>query len=166
MKKDDNTRTEPQYHEKAVVLHYNDDNKDEIKKQIFYSERPVHVIVDEGVTRIGNDAFRGCNGLTSIKVTENNQIYDSRNDCNAIIETEINMLIRGCKNTKIPEGITSIGNYAFCDCDNLASIEIPGNVTSIGYEVFWGCSSLTSIIWQDKTYGSADEFKKALKAGQ
>ena len=101
--------------------------------------------IPSSVTRIDNYAFCGCGSLTSIKVDSSNKEYDSRNNCNAIIETSRNELICGCKNTVIPDTVTSIGSYAFWGCSSLTSIEIPSSVTSIGYSVFYGCSSLTSI---------------------
>ena len=97
------------------------------------------------VTSIGNGAFFGCSGLTSIVVAEENTVYDSRNNCNAIIETATNTLIQGCKNTIIPGSVTSIGNGAFYLCTGLTSIEIPNSVTSIGEGAFAGCSGLTSV---------------------
>ena len=97
------------------------------------------------VTSIGSYAFNGCSGLTSIIVDTENSTYDSRNNCNAIISTASNTLVVGCKNTVIPNGVTSIGSYAFYDCSSLASITIPNSVTSIRGRAFSGCTSLTSI---------------------
>ena len=103
------------------------------------------VEIGNSVTFIGECAFYGCSGLTSIVVDGNNTKYDSRENCNAIIETEINTLIQGCKNTVIPNSVTSIGDYAFYVCYRLTSIEIPNSVTSIGSYAFSGCSGLTSV---------------------
>lgn len=72
-------------------------------------------------------------------------MYDSRNNCNAIIETASNTLIAGCKNTIIPNSVTSIGESAFYKCYGLTSIEIPSSVTIIGGEAFYNCDGLTSI---------------------
>ena len=101
--------------------------------------------IPAGVTSIGNRAFYNCYGLTSITVDSKNKYYDSRDNCNAIIETGSNTLIRGCKSSKIPAGVTSIGNRAFYNCSGLTSIEIPAGVTSIGVSAFEECESLTSI---------------------
>ena len=72
-------------------------------------------------------------------------MYDSRDNCNAIIEKATNTLIRGCNNTKIPASVTSIGDFAFYGCSGLTSIEIPASVVSIGINAFRGCIGLTSI---------------------
>ena len=72
-----------------------------------------------------------CNSLTSIIVDEDNPVFDSRDNCNAIIETASNKLIAGCTTTTIPEGITTIGTYAFSGFDNLASITLPQSLKHI-----------------------------------
>ena len=103
------------------------------------------IVIPARVTEIGESAFVGCSALTSIIVAEGNPRYDSRENCNAIIETATNTLIRGCSQTIIPESITEIGEEAFNACDSLTSIIIPENVTSIGAEAFRHCESLKSI---------------------
>lgn len=100
--------------------------------------------IPQSVTSIG-DAFYCCINLSNITVASGNSIYDSRDNCNAIIETETNTLIVGCKNTKIPNTVTVIGRLAFWGCSTLTSIEIPNSVTTIEYGAFNGCG-LTSII--------------------
>ena len=103
------------------------------------------VTIGSGVTSIGNGAFMWCPSLTSIIVEPGNTKYDSRNNCNAIIETTSNTLIAGCKNTVIPNSVTSIGGNAFSGCSGLTSVTIPNSVTSIGNQAFYGCSGLTSV---------------------
>ena len=117
-----------------------------IGKQAFYGcSGLTSITIPESVTSIGNGAFWGCSGLTSIVVEEGNSTYDSRDNCNAIIETTNNTLIRGCQNTTIPNSVTSIGEGAFARCYFLTSITIPESVTSIGDEAFYDCIGLTSI---------------------
>ena len=107
--------------------------------------------IPDNVTSIGYGAFGACSNLTSIKVAEGNTVYDSRDNCNAIIKKENNTLILGCKNTIIPKSVTSIeGNYlsyggAFSGCVGLTSISLPEGLTSIGVGAFRDCTGLTSI---------------------
>ena len=77
------------------------------------------VTIPNSVTEIGSGAFDACSGLTSIKVESGNSVYDSRENCNAIIETATNTLISGCKNTIIPNSITKIGYQAIKDFHTL-----------------------------------------------
>ena len=102
--------------------------------------------IPSSVSGISFFAFSGCSGLTSITVANDNNYYDSRNNCNALIRTESSTLIRGCENTTIPNSVRYIGHGAFNCCTGLTSIEIPGSVTSIGGMAFDGCSNLTSIV--------------------
>lgn len=78
-----------------------------------------------------NNAFIECMYIEEIVVDSNNTNYDSRNNCNAIIETKTNTLIRGCINTVIPDDITTIGNNAFSGCKNKKEIVLPNTITSI-----------------------------------
>lgn len=103
------------------------------------------VTIPNSVTEIGDSAFSGCKTLTSIIVAEENKVYDSRGNCNAIIETKTNRLIQGCTNTVIPESVTEIGDHAFEECEALTSINIPETVTEIREWAFARCKALTSI---------------------
>ncbi len=126
------------------------------------------VVIPEGVVSIGQGAFSGCyaleqlsipstlttirdgafNSLRSLKyitVANGNGKYDSRNSCNALVETSTNKIIRGCKNTIIPNTITAIEDLAFNNCRALTNITIPANVESIGGNAFYGCDGLTSV---------------------
>ncbi len=103
------------------------------------------VTIPSSITSIGNHAFISCSGLTSIFVEQNNSVYDSRDNCNAIIETSTNTLLMGCVNTIIPNSVTSIGSHAFRDFNGLSEITIPNSVTSIEYQAFAFCTGLTDI---------------------
>lgn len=104
-----------------------------------------NITLGNSVTSIGDGAFSSCNGLSSIAVECGNSTYDSRDNCNAIIETSTNTLILGCQNTVIPNSVTSIGDCAFDYCLRLTNITIPNSVTSIGNYAFGSCDGLTSI---------------------
>ena len=97
------------------------------------------------VNYISLSSFYGCIGLKSIVVDNGNKHYDSRDNCNAIIETESNTLYYGCQNTIIPNGIKTIGEYAFRGITGLKSISIPNSVLSIGERAFVDCTSLKSV---------------------
>ena len=107
--------------------------------------------IPSSVINMGVNPFAGCSALTSINVAEDNLVYDSRNNCNAIIETATNTLISGCMNTVIPEEITTIGSNAFDGCKDLASIVIPNNVILIKSRAFAACSALTTFTFPEKT---------------
>ena len=92
----------------------------------------------KSVTHIDTLAFDGCTGLEKITVESGNSCYDSRDNCNSIIETETNTLIIGCKNSIIPNSVTSIGKYAFYGCSGLTELTLPNSVTSIGEYAFDG----------------------------
>ena len=102
------------------------------------------LFIPQSLTYI-NNAFYDCIGLTSIIVDSENEVFDSRDNCNAIIETNTNTLILGCKNTKIPNSVSDIGALAFCGCSGLTSLNIPNSVKTIGNDSFYGCINLTSV---------------------
>ena len=97
------------------------------------------------VSFIGMGAFADCANLTSLEVEDGNTTYDSRDHCNAIIETASNTLIAGCQNAVIPTSVTSIGDDAFYYCSGLASVMIPNSVTSIGKNAFSHCGGLRGV---------------------
>ena len=101
--------------------------------------------IPSSVTSIGTSAFAYCSNLGSLNVESGNTVYDSRDNCNAIIETNVNKLIAGCKNTNIPDDVTSIGERAFSGCSGLVSISIPNSIQSIGWYAFEGCYGLNAV---------------------
>ena len=115
----------------------------------FESSGMESVSIPASVQYIGTMAFIPNNDNSNLKcitVDENNPFYDSREDCNCIIRTADNVLISGSNNSFIPDGITKIEKYAFCNCKSIASITIPSSVTHIGEGAFSECSSIESII--------------------
>ncbi len=96
-------------------------------------------------TDLGYNPFVGCSGLDSIAVDSANPVYDSRNNCNAIIETENNKLVCGFASTTIPDTVTEIGRSAFYGMDKLTHITIPDSVVSIGDSAFHSCDKLEEI---------------------
>lgn len=131
--------------------------------------------IGTSLSSIGTQSFAECYSLASIGVSSQNTTYDSRDNCNAIIETATNTLIVACKNTTIPNTVTAIGSYAFGDSyagsardwavnnytfpSNVVTIEdrafqkctsITGslslsNITSLGQYAFSGCTGITSL---------------------
>ena len=97
------------------------------------------------VTSIGDSAFYVCRGLEKITVESGNSCYDSRDNCNSIIDKKTNTLIVGCKNSIIPNSVTSIGSGAFAYCSGLTELTLPNSVTSIGDGAFGDCSGLSKI---------------------
>ena len=103
------------------------------------------IFIPSNVTTVSANAFAGCTGLTSIRVDNANTVYDSRGNCNAVIETATNTLIAGCQTTVIPNSVTTLGLRAFKDHRTLTSIVIPSSVTQVGDHAFDGCTGLDSI---------------------
>ena len=103
------------------------------------------IFIPKNVRRIGKNAFADCSRLASICVDKENKTYDSRDNCNAIIETASNTLIAGCLNSVIPDSVVKIGDYAFSDRNLLESIELGDNIVSIGERAFAGCKDLKEI---------------------
>ena len=112
------------------------------------------VKIGNSVNSIGSKAFSDCSSLEKIEVVQGNTKYSSVGNC--LIETKSNTLILGCKNSTIPDSVTTIGNNAFYGCRGLTEIKIPDSVTSIGNHAFDHCSGLTLITIPDsvKNIGS------------
>lgn len=140
---------------------------EKVGRYCFYGTQLERVTIPATLTEIGDGAFSGTPKLQEIVVEAGNPTYDSRGKCNAIIEKKTNTLHTACVNTvipndvtiiglnayysvpiesiEIPSWITTIGDYAFYECENLKSIVIPDNVTKLGKCAFCYCSSLQSV---------------------
>lgn len=134
-----------------------------------YMENLTSITIPNSVTSIGSGAFYGCSALTSVNIPKNvkdidfmafagcpsrtsitvangNSTYDSRNNCNAIIEKATNTLIAGCKNTTIPNDVLHIDDYAFYGGgSSFTSMTIPASVETIGEFAFGECPRLYDI---------------------
>ena len=97
------------------------------------------------VKSIGDGAFADCSGLEKITVESGNSRYDSRDNCNSIIDKKTNTLIAGCKNSVIPNSVARIDGLAFCGCSGLTELTLPDSVSSIGDGAFICCSDLSKI---------------------
>lgn len=106
-----------------------------------------HLSIPKNVTNLLPGAFINCPSLESISVEEGNPKYNSKNNCNAIIETATNALVLGCKNTSIPQCTTKLEQYAFSGACNLADIIIPSSVSAIGYKSFYKCTGLKNVFY-------------------
>lgn len=111
----------------------------------FYGCALPEITIPESVSHIDVAVFGECGCLESIIVDKKNKYYDSRNDCNAIIRTADNTLMRGGKKTVIPNSVTVIDNFAFSGTVGLTSIDIPNSVIRIGNWAFGRCYDLINI---------------------
>lgn len=103
------------------------------------------VKLSAGITDLGESPFGGCEDITSLEIDKNNPKYDSRNNCNAIIETATNTLIQGFSTTKIPEGVKVIAPSAFIGLATLTKIELPASLEKIEPEAFLYCNQLMEV---------------------
>ena len=103
------------------------------------------VKIPKNVTRICSGNFHFCDKLTSIIIDSANPIFDSRNNCNAVIVSVTNTMIHGCNGTIIPNGIESIEEGTFVGCSALQSLYIPASVKYIGLRFFETCPNLSSL---------------------
>ena len=104
------------------------------------------IYIPANVTRIYDYMLSDCDDLISITVDQDNGKYDSREGCNAIIETATNTLIASCKNTVVPSSVTALGNYAFYHNKELKTLELPEGIKTIGNYIMSTCDSLTEVI--------------------
>ena len=103
--------------------------------------------IPKSVRDIGTGVFQECSSLEAITIEDGNPKFDSREQCNAIIRKEGNILVKGCKNTKIPDTITRIGEWAFSKTtfEKDTIIHIPDGVKSIDKYAFSDCVGIKRI---------------------
>ena len=99
------------------------------------------LVIPSSVKHIEIGAAESCPSLHRIVVESGNTHYDSRDNCNAIIETATNTLLSGCNTTVIPQSIIHIADYAFDGCQ-FSSFSIPKGIKYIGDWAFANCSNL------------------------
>ncbi len=121
------------------------DNIATIRTSAFYGvDSLLHINIPASVSLIKPQAFYSCKNIRSIKVDANNKYYDSRDNCNAIIDKARNSLILGSVNTTIPGSVKKIGNDAF-NSINISEIQIPANIDTIGNNAFYNCKNLYNV---------------------
>lgn len=120
-------------------------NKDWIRQygEDIHNVRELYISKD--VRKIEPDLLAVLDNLTTIVVDEDNPYYDSRDNCNAVIDSQTNELIIGCQRTVIPAGITGIGVYAFYGRSGLKSITIPYSISYISECAFEDCYNLVDV---------------------
>lgn len=141
------------------------------------------VYIPASVTQINGSPFTHAYALETITVDANNTTFNSANDCNAIISTNENRLVCGCKNTVIPtetssigysafegciglnnvvipDGVTNVESYAFQSCINLQSVTFPNSVTYVGCNAFSSCTALTQPVYNDKLFVYLPQYYK------
>ena len=135
-----------------------------IGNSAFFDCRNLQAItIPASVTNIGSSALV-CENFEEIIVEAGNTVYDSRDNCNAVIKTGTNTLIRGCKNTVIPNTVVSLGSGAFQSC-TMESLFIPASITNIYYDAFYACEYLAEITVSEDNpvYDSRDNCNAIIK---
>ena len=101
--------------------------------------------IPDSVTTIASGAFSSCTALEKITVGALNRVYDSRENCNAVIRTAANEVWVGCRATTFPQSVTAIGRASFIGHSDMRTIDLPENITVIGFNTFTACDQATSV---------------------
>ena len=107
------------------------------------------IFIPASVASIGQGVFSYCDNLASLTVSADNATFDSRGNCNAIIQTASNRLVSGCNGTVIPNTVTGIGGKAFAGCPSVTAFNVPNSVAAIGEYAYRGCANLRSVYISD-----------------
>ncbi|MCR4959520.1 MAG: DUF5675 family protein [Prevotella sp.] len=125
-----------------------------------------NIVIPPNVQCIEAGAFSCCDNLKSIIVDEDNKNYDSREGCNAIIETERDVLIQGCSTTVIPQSVREIGDFAFYLCEMPSTLVLPDSIVKIGQYSFAGCKTIQELVLPkslieigDKAFSSCEKME-------
>ncbi len=134
----------------TTIVRFNSSGLKDIKnlKSFYIRETLVDGFVDTSIY-YKPFVFWGCVNLEKLEVSAKHPKYDSRDNCNAIIDTQTNTLVFGIKTTVIPESVTKIGNSAFNKNTHLTNINIPSSVTEIGQYAFSECSNLANVTFNE-----------------
>ena len=127
------------------VVSFPDGLKEISEYAIYNCDELEKIYIPFTVEDISPKSFFLCNNVKTISIDNKNEFYDSRNNCNAIIDKHSGILIWGCSTTKIPSGLSKIGEYAFIHCEKLYTITIPEGIEHIGQSAFWGCTALKHV---------------------
>lgn len=105
-------------------------------------------VIPHSVTSVGDQAFSGCTSMTAIRVAENNQNYSS-DDQGVLFNKDKSILIQApgsiTGSYDIPDGVITVGNCAFNECNSIVVISIPASVTRIEQSAFETCQSLATV---------------------
>ena len=123
----------------------------------FYGTKITSLNIPAEVTMIGTNIVGGCAQLATITVDATNEVFDSRENCNAIVYTATNEVWAGCKATTFPQSVTTIGRASFLWHEELTEIDLPENITVIGFNSYTGATNVKTITLRGQVT-SIDEY--------